>query len=810
MHSFFKDLGYTLRQLRRSPGFALTTVLTLTMAIAANVVVFAVLNALLLDPLPVPQAQQMVQIQGQHSNDLTMSYPNYRDIRDRNTTFSDVGIYRLARVGLGVNGVAQPVWGYEASGNYFDMLGVQPLLGRFFHPAEDATVNGSPVAVLSYSCWRVRFGGDPQIVGKTVLLNRHPYTILGVAAQSFSGTERFIWPEVWVPIQNQQEIEGYSSLEGRNNSNAWVVGRLKPGITETRADADLGRIAAQLAEDYPTENQTLTLRVAKPGLLGAALSGPVRGFLVGVMLLATLVLLAACANLGGVFAARTADRSRELGIRMALGSSRGNIMRQLLTESITISLIGGAAATVVAETLLQALTQWRPAHLEIPVQFLVEPDTSVYFFAALLAVLTGVMFGMVPAGQVWRTDPNETLKGAGSSGHKEQRFAARQILLMVQISLCCLLLTSSFVALRGLQRTFTMPLGVRPENVTIATLDLHLAGYRDADQAAVRKRLLHAVAGIPGVGQAAYANSTPLSINQSNTMIFAPGTSDFSVANSQFYAAYFYVSPNYFGVAGTRLLAGRSFTEQDDAHAPTVAIVNQTFAKRLFGTADAVGRHYPTGSGRQNEIVGVVEDGKYSSLTEDPAPAVFFPIEQNSDSDLTLLVRSAPGAAEMIPAVRQAIANVDAGIPVFNLSTWPDALSLVTFPARAATIALGVLGALAIVLAVTGIFGLANYTVSRRMRELGIRVALGAQNNQVLGTALGRIGWLLGVGSGAGLLLGIGASRLLASIVYPATSADPLVILMVVLTMAILGLVSAAIPARRAMRVDPAVLLRDE
>ena len=456
MYSFLKDFGYTFRQLRRSPGFALTTVLTLTMAIAANVVVFAVLNELLLHPLPVPHAQQMVQVQGQHSNDLTMSYPNYRDIRDRNSTFSDVAIYRLARVGLGVNGVAQPVWGYEASGNYFDMLGVQPLLGRFFHPAENATVNGSPVAVLSYSCWRARFGGDPQIVGKTVLVNKHPYTILGVAAQNFSGTERFIWPEVWVPIQNQQEIEGFSSLDRRNNSNAWVVGRLKPGITETRADADLGRIAAHLAEEYPTEDKTLTLRVAKPGLMGDALSGPVRGFLVGVMLLAALVLLAACANLGGAFAARTADRARELGIRMALGSSRWNIMRQLLTESITISLIGGAAATVVAETLLKALTRWRPAHLEIPIQLLVQPDISVYFFAALLAVLTGVIFGTVPARQVWRTDPNETLKGAGSTGYREQRFAARQILLMVQISLCCLLVTSSFVALRGLQRTFTI------------------------------------------------------------------------------------------------------------------------------------------------------------------------------------------------------------------------------------------------------------------------------------------------------------------------------------------------------------------
>ncbi|HEY6768961.1 MAG TPA: ABC transporter permease [Candidatus Sulfotelmatobacter sp.] len=810
MHTFLRDISYTLRQLRRSPGFALTTIVTLTMAIAANVVVFGVLNALLFHPLPVPHAQQLVQIQGMSSNDLTLSYPNYRDIRDRNNTFSDVAIFRFARVGLGVNGVAQPVRGYEASGNYFDMLGVQPLLGRFFHPAEDTKVNGSPVAVVSYSCWQVRFGGDPQIVGKTVFLNKHPYTILGVTPRNFSGTERFIWPEIWVPFQNQEEIEGYSSLDRRYNSNAWVVGRLKPGVTAAQADADLGRTAAQLADEYPQENKTLTLRVARPGLLGDALGKPVRGFLAGVMLLTLLVLLAACTNLGGLFAARTADRARELGIRIAIGSSRGSIVRQLLTESVTISLMGGVVAAMVAAMLLRVLTLWHPANLEIPVQFLVEPDISVYLFAALLALLTGLFFGVIPARQVWKTDPNETLKAAGSTGFKEHRFAARYVLLVVQIALCCLLVTASLVAVRGLQRTFTMPLGFRPENVTIATLDLHLAGYSNDELPTVQKRLLDAVASIPGVTGAAYANSTPLSINQSNILVFAPGTTDFSIANSKFYAQFLDVSPDYFSVAGTRLLAGRVFTEHDDTHSPLVAIVNETLAKRLFGTVDVVGKHFPSAGGRENEIIGVVEDGKYAALSEDPTPAFFWPVLQRTDVDTALLVRSARSADEMIPAIRQTIAKVDNGIPVFTLSTWSDALSLVTFPARAATVALGILGALAILLAVTGIFSVANYTVSRRMREFGIRMALGAQDTQVLRAALGRVGWLLGVGSLAGLLLGIASGKLLAGIVYQATAADPIVVLGAVLTMACLGLLSAAIPARRALHVDPAILLRDE
>jgi predicted permease len=810
MQSFLRDLGYTLRQLRRSPGFALTTVLTLTMAIAANVVVFGVLNALIFHPLPVPQPQQIMQIQAKQSNNLVLSYPNYRDIRDRNKTFSDVAAVRIMRIGMGVNGTAQPVWGYEASGNYFDMLGIKPLLGRFFHPAEDVKVNGSPVAVLSYAAWRVRFAGDPHIVGKTVLVNKHPYTILGVAPQNFSGTEKFIWPEIWVPYHNQPEIEGHSSLEGRQNQNSWVVGRLRPGVDAMQADADLGRVTAQLAMDYPDVDKKLTLRVSKPGLLGDGFGAPVRSFLTGIMMLALLVLLAACANLGGVFAARTADRARELGIRIAIGSSRGTIVRQLLTESITIALIGGATATLVASTLLRALTHWQPAHLEIPIQFLVEPDNSVYLFAALLALLTGLVFGLIPARQVWKTDPIETLKASGTTGSRERRWTARNILLVVQIALCCLLVTASFVAMRGLHRTFTMPLGMNPENVTLATLDPHLAGYQNSEAATIQKRLLNAVQSIPGVTGATFANTTPLSVDNSNTGIFPPGTTDFNMANTKFAAQFFEVSPNYFAVAGTRLLAGRAFTEHDDTHAPEVAIVNETFAKRLFGTVDVIGKHYPTGVGHQKEIVGVLEDGKYESLTEDPKPAVFWPILQEPNNDTVLLVRSPRSPAEMIPAVRQAIANVDSGIPVFNLSTWSDALSLQTFPARAATVALGILGALAMMLAITGIFGLANYTVSRRMRELGIRVALGAQSNQVLRTALGRVGWLLTLGSCAGLLLGIGASRLLTSIVYQATAADPLVLLAVAFTMAVIGLLSAAIPARRAMHVDPAILLRDE
>ena len=814
MQTLIADLRYSVRQLRRSAGFTLTTILTLTMAIAANVVVFGVVNALLLHPLPVREPGRIVEVQKRYEGGgLNLSYPTYRDVRDRNRSFSALAAVRITRVGFGVNGNTEPVWGYEVSGNYFAMLGVKPVLGRFIVEPDDAKVNGSPVVVLSYANWQVRFNGDPGIVGKTVLVSKHPYTVIGVAPKNFAGTERFLWPDFWLPYQDSPGIEGFNWLEARGNNGTWVVGRLRDGVTPTEATADLERIAGQLAKEYPEDNSGLALRVTKPGMLGDVMGGPIRGFLAGVMAMAALVLLAACANLGSLFSSRMTDRAKELGIRLAIGSSRGRILRQLVTESVLVALAGGIAASLGSAALLNGLARWRPNFGELPVQFLVQPDLTVFVFSALLALVTGILFGLIPARQVWRADPNRTLKSAGTTAAAEDRSRLQSALITIQIALCCLLVTASFVAVRGLQRAFEVPLGFEPQGVTLATMDVHLAGYAPAQQPVVQQKLLAAVRAIPGVESAAYSDTTPLSIDNSSNTIYAPGTTDFSVANKRFDAMDYCVSPGYLATTGTRLLAGRDFTVHDDASRPSVAIVNWTFAKRLFGVAraeDAVGKRYPTGMNSETEVIGVVADGKYEALTEDTRPALYWPILQSPRGGTVLLVKSQRDATEIAGAMRRAIAQVDSGMPVFSIATWTDAVGLVTFPARAATIALGVLGSLAILLAVTGIFGLASYTVSRRMRELGIRVALGAQGRQVLRAALGRTAVLLSVGSLFGLLLGFAATRLLAGIVYQATASDPLVIVAVVATMALLGVISSALPARRALRVDPMVLLRED
>ncbi len=810
MSALFQDLRYAIRQLRQSPGFALTAIVTLALGIGANVVVFSVLNSLLLRPMNFPDANQVFTVQPDVQGDLNLSYPDYRDLRDRNTTFSALAADRLARVGLETSSGAQPVWGYEVSGNYFGMLGVGPYLGRLMQPTADRSPGASSYVVLSYNCWHDRFGWDKNIVGRTVHLNKAPYLVLGVAPKGFQGTEKLMGAEVWVPVMNEKQIEGYDWLTTRGNHPLWAIGRLRPGVTRQQAQDNLNAIAKQLAKEYPATDSRLRLRLTRPGLLGDALGGPVRAFLFAVMLLAGMVLLAACANLGGLFAARTADRSRELAIRVAVGAGRVRIFRQLLTESVVLSILGGAVGCVVAVVLLGALNQWQPT-TAFPAQFVVVADGRVHVFAFLVSLLTGIIFGSIPMRQIWKTDPNQAIKNGSNAFSGRSRWTVRDLLLAGQIAICCLLVTASLVAVRGLSRTLHANLGFQPQGVTMANFDLHLAGYSDKEAARFQQRLLHVVSHLPGVTAAAYANTTPLSVDQSDTGIHSVDTAELTSKNIKFGANFSEVSPGYFKTAGTRLLAGRSFTAQDDEKAPPVAIVNQTFARKLFGSDHAVGKYFKGYSGNKPiEIVGVVEDGKYTTVTEDPTAAVFFPILGDPNTETVLLVRSRRDPRDMAAAIHDAIRRLDPGLPIFSLGSWQESLAIVMLPTYAATVVLGVFGALAILLALTGIFGLASYTVSRRMRELGIRVALGASHRQVLHAALRRPVVLLGAGSLVGLALGIAASRLLASVVYQASPNDPLVLAGVVVTMMLVGALATWIPARRVLSIDPIQVLREQ
>jgi len=807
LESIVADARLALRQLRKSPGFTIAAVSTLALAIGANAVVFSVMNAFILRPLNVPQPQSLYALQHGGEADGSQSYPDYLDLRDRNRSFENLAAYSIVQAGLDDGKDPSSVWAEQASGNYFDVLGLQPFLGRVFHAADEHGPDSAPYIVLTYAYWHTHFQDDRGVVGRVVRLNKHPFTILGVAPQDFHGTLLFFNPDLFVPMEGPLVPPNVLTARG----NHWVfetMGHLKPGITPAQAVADLNSIGMHLEKTYPKDEAKMTFALVRPNLYGDFLGRPLRAFMAALMLLAGLILLAACANLGSLFAARAADRSREVALRLALGSTGKRILRGLFTEAVLISLIGGAAGLCGSIVLLRALSAWQPFP-RWPIQIGVNPDAGVYEMALLLTLVSGLLFGAVPVRQVLRTNPYEVVK-AGSGARDAGRIGLRDLLLVVQIAICAVLVTSSMVAVRGLARSLHANLGFDVQNIVLAETDLGIAGYTPDQIPAMQKRMIYALNTLPGVESVAVADGVPFGLGAGESTVFAGNTSDLRPSNSVVTAPVFKVSPDYFRAAGTALLSGRTFTWQDDKDAPRVAVVNRQFARRLFASeTDALGRYYKVKDGTRIQVVGIAEDGKYNSLNEDPVPVMFLPILQTPSSSTILLVRSSGDSQLLGAAMRTALRQLDAGLPLI-IETRVKTLDLLMFGPRMATVALGILGIMGALLAITGIFGMAAYSVSKRLKELGIRIAMGAQRMEVLQSALGRPLKLLALGSAAGLVLGLLASRVLAFIVYQATPRDPLVLAAAVLAMLLLGLLATWIPAQRALSVDPLILLREE
>ena len=800
------DVKFAMRQLAKSPGFTITAIITLALGIGANAVVFSVLNALVLRPINVPNSQNLYMVQRMQFP--SHSYPDYLDLRDRNRTFESLFLYDIVGpVGVDTGGNPSTAWPYMASGNYFDALGVQPHLGRFFHASDEKGYNSAPYVVLSYAYWNSHFHGDAGVVGRAVQINKHPFTIIGVAPPAFRGTELFFSPAFWIPTVERTLVQG-DGIKYRGNHSSFVVGRLKPGVTPQEAAGDLNSIGAWLSKTYPADDDGIKFTLARPGLVGDMLGGPARAFMAGLMLLAGLILLAACANLGSLFAARASDRAKEVALRLALGSRRGLILRQLLTESVLISLIGGIIGLAGGVAILRVLSAWQPIP-DIPINVPVNPDLRTYAVALLLALISGLLFGLVPVRQVMRSDPWQAIR-TGMNTTSTRKFTLRDLLLVLQIAICAVLVTSSFVAVRGLARSLHSSYGFVPQNAMLVDCDLQTAGYTEDRSPEIQRRMLDAVAAIPGVKAVGYSSQLPLSLGGGDSYVYTDATTDFRPTNYAADAMNYNISPGYLEAAGTRLLTGRDLTMHDDDKAPTVALVNRRFAQKVFGSVDkAIGGHFKYWDGKRAEVVGVVEDGKYRSLTEDQQPAMFFSFQQHKSSGTWLIVRSEREPQELARNLETTLKGLDSGLP-FNIRSWTVEMDTALFAARVATVALGVLGLLGAMLAATGIFGMASYVVSKRLRELGIRVALGARQRQILGASLGRAFWLLAAGSVAGIVFGVLATRVLSYIVYQASPQDPLVLGGVTITMLLLGLLATWIPARRALAVDPLVLLRDE
>jgi len=803
MHDLLLDVRYALRVLWKSPAFTLVAVLTLTLGIGANGVVFGVVNAVLLHPLDVSDPQNLYQLRHKEWTNgklLTTSYPAFEDFRQRNTTFTGIAAFDgFAYARLSWGNSTKSVRGYAVTGNYFDLLGVQPEVGRFIEVSDDHGPKSAPYMVLSDNLWRSVFNADPGVVGTTVLLDKDPFTVIGVAPARLHGTERFDWPDYFIPIVNFFEADFF-----HNRTTNWltVIGRLKSGVTPEQATENLNAIAAQLAKEYPGTDTGMPLRLIHPGLQGDA-GDVIRGFLYGVAGLALLVLVAGCANLASLFAARAADRSRELAVRVALGASRWRLVRQLLTEAMVVSLLGGVAGLFIARVLLGVISQQlSEGHL------IVSLDARVYLVAFILTLVSALLFGMLPARTVWQSSPLQAIKSGPADSVTLRRLSLRDLLLGVQIAICMLLVTASLVAVRGLVHVLHAPLGFQPQGAMLADTDLRLVEGGVPPEK--KKAMIEAVRNIPGVVAAGAVSRVPFTGGLRGVPVFPPATTEFTLNNSVLACYAFTMSPGYLEAADTRLVIGRDFSWHDSTTTPHVAIVNQTFARKVWGNTSAIGQRFFLR--REGvaidfvEVVGVVEDGKYHDMQESPQPVAYLSLSQNEQSHMIFVVRA---QNEMAAALERTLSGLEPNAQI-TVQSWPDALSDMLFPARAATVALGTMGLLAAMVAVTGILGMAAYNVSRRMKELGIRVALGARAKHVMSAAVGRPIVLLGLGSLAGLLLGVFASRLLEQIVYQANPRDPVVVGGAVLTMVLLGIAASAIPALRALAVDPAKLLREE
>src|SRR5690348_5204693 len=652
LETLVRDLRLALHRLGKSPGFTVVAIGTLALAIGANVVVFSVMNALILRPLNVPHDESLYGIERASDKNPSQSYPDYLALRDRNRTFDGLAAFNINQVGLdtGENPVRE--WVYEVSGNYFDVLGIRPYLGRFFHASDEHGANSAPYIVLSYDYWHSFFHKDRGAVGRTVRLDKHPYTIIGVAPPGFRGTILIMSPAIFVPMVNQEQLDGVNLLNSRTDH--WVmmvIGHPKKGVTKAQAIADLNTIGAYLEKTYPKDERHMSFTLARPGLLGDQPGGPIHAFLAGLMLLAALILLAGCTNLGSLFAARTTDRSREIALRLALGAGRLRILRHIFTEAILVSVMGGALGLWGSVILLGWLSVWNPFP-QFPANLSVNPDAHVYGFALLLALATGFLFGAIPVRPLLRTDPYGVIK-SGSTGTVGRRITVSEMLLGVQIAICAVLVTSALVAVRGLALSLHANFGFEPRNAMLINTDPLIAGYRGDSVPAMQRRMLDSMETISGVRSVGLVGQyPPLYAGWNSENVFSDKTADLRPSNAAADAGLYSISPDYFQAAGTTLLSGRTLTWHDDKNAPRVAVINQEFARKVFASiTSAPGGYFKMRDGTRVQVVGIIEDGKYNSLTEDPTPAMFLPTLQSPSSESYIVVRSSRDPQQVAVAI---------------------------------------------------------------------------------------------------------------------------------------------------------------
>jgi predicted permease len=807
----WQDLRYGLRMLRKSPGFTLVAVLSLTLGIGANTAIFSLINTALLRPLPIAKPEQLVALNNAGSNHTfpTFSYPNYKDFRDRNEVFSDLIGYRFTPISLSHDGINERLWGYEVTGNYFAALGVNAALGRLISSDDDAVVGASPVAVVSYKGWQQRFGGEPGIIGRDVIVNGRSYTIIGVAPQGFYGTEIIAAPDMWFPVAMQAQLEiGSKWLDDRGVENLFVQARLKPGVSVAQAQTALNDVALQLEREYPVENEDKRVALSPPGLIGNAFRGPVLGFAGLLMVVVGLVLLLACTNLANLLLARAADRRREIAVRLVLGASRARLVRQLLTESLLLACGGGALGLLLAFKLVGLAVAFK-LPIDVPLTIDLHMDYRVFIFTCLISLATGVLFGLLPAWQATKTDLVPALKDEFSFGGYRRSWL-KNSLIVFQVALSLVLLIGGGLMLRALRQAQTIELGFTPQHAGEVSFDLRLQGYDEARGKEFQKRLLERVRTLPGVQSAGIADLAPVDLHFSRDRVFIEGQPLERLTNVPVTMVN-RASRGYFEAMDTRIVRGRDFTEHDDEKATRVAIINETFARRFWPGEDPIGKRFSQGGPEspKREVIGVVQDGKYAGLNEDPKPFFSRPMWQTYSGATTLIVRGAADPQGLIALVRNELQQLDPHLPLAS-RTLVERMNLPLMPARIAASVLGGFGLLALALAAIGIYGVMSYSVAKRTHEIGIRMALGAQRLDVLKLVIGQGLTLTIIGMAIGSLAALALTRAMKSLLFGVSATDPSTFVGVAVLLAGVALLASYIPARRASRVDPMVALRCE
>ena len=817
METLLKDARYGLRMLLRSPGFTVVALLSLALGIGANTAIFSMISAFLFAPLPVQQPSQLVSIfttDTRNPGPLPTSHLNYIDYRDKNEAFSDVLAYTFAGVSYSSPGGESKNLGAQVvSGNYFDVLGVKAQHGRTFIPDEDRTPATHPVVVLSHSAWQRDFGGDPLIVGKTISLNRNEFTVVGIAQRDFTGTDIGGGPDLWVPMMMHSVVQpGFDWYDTRRGLFLAMIGRLKPGVSTTQAQASMSSLGSQLEQEYKKDNEGRNVRLiplltARKDPTGDGQVGLTFSALMGV---AGIVLLIACANVTNLLLARATKRKREIAIRLAMGASRPQLIRQLMTESLMLSLAGGTIGFFVAiwaKDVLRSLVPFGGG----PNQQGLSIDPRVLIFALAVSILSGLLFGLAPALQASKPELVPTLKGDITMPVGSRRFRPnlRKALVVVQVALSLFALITAGLFVRSLQKAQSVNPGFNPENVVLMAFNLGREGYTEPQGRNFHRQLIERIKSVPGVVNATIARDRPFGGGFQRSVFIEgqeppPGGRGVLVQTNN-------IAEGFFETLGIPFLRGRDFAETDNQQAPKVMIINQAMAARFWPDQDPIGKRLKLfGDQDFRQIVGLVGDSKYNSLTEPRRAFMYIPLQQEYVPQINLHVRTSSDAAGIVAALRNEVQQLDPSLPVLNSQTLSERITNSLGGERSQATLLGSGGILALILAAIGLYGVMSYSVAQRTREIGIRMALGAGRGNVMGLVLKQGVTLVSAGVALGLAAAFGITRLLATLLFGVSAVDPITFAATSGLLIAVALVASYVPARRATKVDPIIALRYE